>query len=340
MEKRNDLTVVPIERTILSREWLLIIAAFIASAALWIFLGVSSGRNASAQQSGIYNNAPQVKPLEVIFLDVNEGDCAFIRTPHGHTTLIDAGPGKGDYSPFDAGRQVVVPFLKSRHITKLDTLMMTHPHADHYGGMIPVMNAVDVGEFLDPGLQFPSKAYENVLKKVKEKSIPFKVITAPAILDWDKDLLVQVLWPENIPSRRDDPNNNSIVLRIQHGNIIYFFTGDMEAPVERELYAYGHSLDCTILKVPHHGSRTSSSRNLLNLLKPRLAVISVGRHNRFGHPKQEIVDRYRDMKIKILRTDQNGTIKTYSNGERVKVQPEYGAAFSIYPLPPKSPEGV
>jgi competence protein ComEC len=278
--------------------------------------------------------------MEVTFLDVGEGDSAFIRTPNGHTILVDAGPGKGKYSSFDAGERVVVPFLKKNGVTRIDTIVMTHPHADHYGGIIPVLKAVEVGEFLDPGLDFPARGYERLLLELKKRKIKYRIIHAPKILKWDPSIFVQVLWPEPGPQLPGDPNNNSIVFRMSYGDVVYLFTGDMELPVEEQLYAYGHGLRTTVFKIPHHGSNTSSTRRLLELMQPRLAVMSVGYRNRFGHPDQEVIDRLKEMGIRLLRTDRNRTIRTFCDGKRVRVIPGFGDPFTIYPYPDRIPEGV
>jgi len=337
MSSNSDATIVPAPNTVFFREWMLIFTAFLAAAFVWFFIAFEDSNTTSSATNKIAYQQGSTKELEVTFLDVGEGDCAFIQTPNGHTALIDAGPGKGKYSRFDAGEKVVLPFLISKGITHVDTLMMTHPHADHYGGMIPVMDAIEIGEFLDPGLDFPSRGYEKLLLKVEEKNIPYRIIQAPKILSWDPKVFVQILWPEQGSQRPKDPNNNSIVFRLVYSDIVYFFSGDMEIPVERNMYAYGEQLKTTILKIPHHGSDTSSTRILLNLLKPRLAVFSCGYNNRFGHPDLTIIERYNDLKIRTLRTDKHGSITTLCNGSRVKVTPKYGSPFTIYPFPAMLP---
>jgi competence protein ComEC len=340
MSSESKLTVIPSTARIVTGEWLLIMMAVAATVCVWIYFGHSTLNSSSASaQSGItYQKNPPRDELEVTFLDVGEGDCAFIRTPNGHTALIDAGPGRGKYSQFDAGLQVIIPFFKSRGITRIDSMVMTHPHADHYGGMIPVMKAVEIGEFLDPGLSFPSRGYEDLLLEVQRRKIPYKMTHAPLTLNWDPSIMVQVLWPEPGPSLPGDPNNNSIVIRLVYLDVVYLFTGDIEIPVERELYAYGKQLRTTVLKIPHHGSNTSSTRAFLDLLNPRLAVFSLGYNNRFDHPDQEVVHRYEDMDIRTLRTDRAGTVRTLCNGRRVRVMPEYGTPFSVYPFPSSTGE--
>ncbi len=341
MISNQDVAIIPSRSGLLNREWVLTIAILIVSGIVWGGIIYHSSRTNAAdpsQHGTTYSQAPDTKELEVTFLDVGEGDSIFLRTPHGRTILIDAGPGKGQYSDFDAGEKVVIPFLESRNIQRIDTLVMTHPHADHIGGILPVANKFAIGECLDPGLDYETAGYEKILTALLERKIRYQVITAPQILDWDKDMLVQVLWPEDSPNRPKDPNNNSIVLRVVYGDVVYLLTGDIETNVEQELYAYGKKLRTTILKVPHHGSQTSSSRQLLEYLMPRLAIFSLGLNNKFDHPDATIVNLYEEMKIKSLRTDRSGTIRTLCNGKRIKVAPEIGNPFTIYPFPSAEPE--
>ncbi len=338
MKIEKNVAIVPTSRSFLTREWLTVVIAIGAAAAIWVFTVQNNGIQAESDGKTPYTATTTSRELEVTFLDVGQGDSIFIRTPGGKNILIDAGPSRGEYSYFDAGTQVLLPFIKSRGITRIDTLVMTHPHADHYGGMIAVMGAVEVGEFLDPGLDHISEAYTKVLKLVQKKKIPFKLIRTPRVLSWDDNMLVQVLWPDDTGYIPSDPNNNSIVLRIVYGDVVYTLAGDMEKVVEEQLYPYREQLRTTVLKVPHHGSHTSSTRKLLEYMNPRLAIMTMAMNNRFNHPDKAVENRYLDRKIPVLRTDKNGTIKTLCNGKRVKVQPEIGRAFTIYPFPDQAPE--
>ena len=339
MNKRTKPAIVPKEPGGFRKEWICVVMLLITAGIVWSIIGYQSHLKASEEAlTEVYESLPVKKELVVTFFDVWEGDSALIQTPNGYTTLVDAGPGSNEYSRYDAADQVLLPYLKTNNITRIDTIILTHPHADHYGGLTKVMDAVEVGEFLDPGLNYPSKGYQDVLLKVKEKKIKYKIVSAPSVLNWDPSIFVQVLWPERGPYLPDDPNNNSIVFRLQYGDVVYFLSGDMELPVERELYAYGRQLRTTILKIPHHGSTTSSSRTLLEYMQPRLAIFSLGKNNRFGHPSATIVDRYRELGIKTMRTDRQGDVVTRCDGKQVLVQPEFGSPITLYPFPQESPE--
>ncbi|HPQ41378.1 MAG TPA: ComEC/Rec2 family competence protein [bacterium] len=332
MSRTHDVTIVPARPGLFSREWLTVLIVVLAAAAAWIIAWKQIDGTAAEQPA--YQVAQRIKELEVTFIDVGQGDSSFIRMPNGRTILVDAGPSKGMYSTYDAGEQAVIPFLQQKGIARIDTLMMTHPHADHYGGMQALLNSgIEIGEFLDPGMDHPTQSYRTLLETVGRLGIPFREIRAPNTLNWDSDVLVQVIWPEEGFSA-DNPNNASIVFRLVYGDVVYLFAGDAEAVVEGVLNAYGPGLRTTVLKVPHHGSDTSSTRSFMEYVIPRLAVISVGNNNRFNHPNPDIMDRYDRMNIPVLRTDKSGTITTKSDGTVVRVTPEMGAPFEIYPFPP------
>lgn len=329
---KNDVTIVPFRSGLLSKEWLTVMLIVAAAVAAWFIAWTQTGSEPAGEPA--YHVAKRIKTLEVTFLDVGQGDGCFIRTPNGHTILVDAGPSKGLYSTYDAGEQAVIPFLQQKGIRRIDSLVMTHPHADHYGGMHALLNSgIDIGEFLDPGMDHPVRAYRKLLETIGQLNIPYREIRAPNILDWDPDVLVQVIWPET-GYVSDNPNNVSIVLRLVYGDVVYLLAGDVEAEVEGVLSRYGTGLRTTVLKVPHHGSQTSSTRKIMELLVPRLAVISVGHNNRFNHPDPDIVDRYDRMNIPILRTDRSGNITTLCDGKVVRVKPELGTPFEIFPFPP------
>ena len=334
--KTHRLTVTPSRRSFIIKGWFWT-AGMVIITLLLVSFAWNQTRSIAESGGSVYHAAAPSHTLEVHFLAVGQGDCTFIKTPRGRTILIDAGPGEGEYSTFDAGKRIVVPFLKSMGVTHLDLMMLTHPHADHYGGMDAVLDAIEVDEYADSGLDYPSFAYESLLKKIRAKGINYNILTEPAVLDWDPDILVQTLWPETNPRRPSDPNNNSIVTRIAFGQVVYLITGDIESVVETELLAYGPQLRTTILKIPHHGSDSSSIRSFLELMAPRVAVFSLGLNNRFNHPSQSVVDRYREMGISTYRTDFNGTIRTICDGHTVRIKPQNGQPVTVYPFPDTPP---
>ncbi|MEW6555868.1 MAG: DNA internalization-related competence protein ComEC/Rec2 [Elusimicrobiota bacterium] len=256
------------------------------------------------------------KNLEVYFLDVGQGDGAFLKTPNGKNILIDAGQCALEDDEFDAGKEIVIPFLVKQGITKIDCIVASHAHADHIGGLISIMKKYPVGEVLDTGFPYPSPVYTRFLQVIKLKKIKYKIVTRGEILHWDADLSVEVLSP-NTNQLFDDPNNNSIVLKITYKNVSFLFTGDMETSAEESVLSnYKKSeLSAVILKVAHHGSRSSSTEDFLSAVSPEVAVMSVGRYNRFRLPHPTIVKRYNDFDIELHRTDKEGTIIVTTDGE-------------------------
>jgi len=338
VQNKTDVTIVPIKPGIFSREWLIVLLVIALAVSIWTIVWKQT--NSSLPGKNIYQVSKRLKEIEITFLDVGQGDSCFIVTPNGRKILIDAGPSGGIYSNYDAGKQVVIPYLQNRGIKKIDTLMMTHPHGDHYGGMHALLaSGIKIGEYLDPGMNHPSKSYMKLLMTIRDMQIPYKEIRAPKVLNWDPDIFIQILWPEK-DYITTNPNNASIVMRIVYGDVVYHLSGDAEADIERLLNAYGPAMRTTILKVSHHGSKTSSSRSFLENITPRLAIFSVGHNNRFGHPHKEILELFEKMNIPILRTDKNGTIRTISDSKVVRVIPELGSPFEIFPFPQLAPPNM
>lgn len=336
MSNQHDVTIVPIKSSVFNREWITVTVVICAAMATWLFFWNQT--ESSTLDEPVYTIQEKLKELEVVFLDVGQGDCCFIRTPNGHTALIDSGANSGKYSRYDAGRQTVLPFLKRKGISRIDSLVMTHPHADHYGGMMSLLDSdIQIGEYLDPGMDHPTQLYRDLLGMILQRNIQYRETKAPGVLHWDPEILVQVLWPE-AGFKPENPNNASIVLRIVYGDVVYMLTGDIEEPVESQLNAYGSALRTTVVKVPHHGSNTSSTRRFLENLTPRIAVISVGHNNRFNHPQKDVVELYDKLNVPVLRTDRTGTITTKTDGKVVRVSPELGASFDIFPFPPPAPD--
>lgn len=244
--------------------------------------------------------------LRITAIDVGQGDALAIRTPHGRWLLVDAGPR----SPtFDAGRSRVVPFLLRQGAKRLDLLVITHPDADHVGGAAAVVAALRVGGVLDPGVAAGRKQLVQVLREAAARgtrwyrSVPGGRVTVDGVR-------LELLAPaaddlEDV----DDANDYSVVFRLVYGRFSALFEGDAPESVEREVIERaGGRLSATLLKVGHHGSRTSTSEVLLDASEPSIALISVGRRNRYGHPSPEVLERLRLHSVEIHRTDREGTI--------------------------------
>lgn len=261
------------------------------------------------------------RELVVTFLDCGQGDAAVVQMPNGKVALIDGGPLE-DGDGFDAGRDVIAPFLEENKIRRIDFLVISHPHLDHIGGFKHILKNFEVGTVLDPGYSYPSPDYKDVLELVKARNVGYSVVRTGETLEWDPALKVKSLSPPS-PFPWDDPNENSLVLQIYHGKVGFLFTGDAEEASEYEMVIrYGHSLKTPILKVGHHGSNTSTKTEFLDYVAPETAIISCGRFNRFRHPSKKILSRLEDYKVKLYRTDEQGHIVIRSDGKKYKVEPQ------------------
>jgi competence protein ComEC len=250
--------------------------------------------------------------LFVYFLDVGQGDSTLFVT-EGKTILIDAGDA-------DAGDRLVAD-IRKLGITGIDLLVATHPHADHIGGMQTVLGAFPVGQVLDAGVPDPSPLYEHFLETIDRKNIPYRVAEQGQTIAVDPSLRVVVLWP---PARRsgDDPNDNSVVLRVSYGMTDFLMTGDLGGEPEDALVRSGFPLDAEILKVGHHGSSSSTSAAFFARVRPELAVISVGKDNPYGHPHTETINLLRNTRTAVYRTDRDGTIVIRTDGMSYSVKTE------------------
>jgi competence protein ComEC len=265
--------------------------------------------------------APALKnDLEVVFLDVGQGDCIYIRTPDEKHILIDGGGKSSSYTgSFDVGQDVVVPFLLKNGIGHLDLVVMSHAHDDHIGGLVPVLENITVKAFMEypPGEE--NENYVRLKRLVSEKGI--QSIYAHAGLSYriGRYVWMDVIYPEQYGAKlgaffdRGD-NNRSLVLLLRYKDASILFTGDIEADVE-EYLSSDWDFKVDILKVAHHGSNTSSTDVWLDAIKPKLAVIQVGK-NSFGHPNSEVLQRLEGKDIKVLRNDCHGAVvASYIKGE-------------------------
>jgi competence protein ComEC len=245
--------------------------------------------------------------LEIHAIDVGQGDAFAIRSPRGRWILVDAGPASGR---FDAGRDRVAPYLLRRGVHVVDVAVLTHPHADHVGGIAAVWRRIPINTVVDPAVPVPSPLYLDLIAEARAggrrwvagrsgREVRIDGV-ALHILAPDDDLLLDV---------PDDPNDFSVVFRLEYGRFAALFLGDAPRAVENRLVArYGQQLAASLLKVGHHGSRTSTGDSLLLAVRPRIAIVPVGRRNRYGHPDPGVVDRLRRHGVQVVRTDEAGSV--------------------------------
>jgi len=244
------------------------------------------------------------QPVRIEVLDVGQGDSILIRSPEGKTALVDAGPT----------RTTAVGVLKREGIKSLDLVAISHHHSDHYGGMDAVVRAFKPRYFLASSSGHTTTLYLKLLKTVEAEGLTvIQPTSRPRKIELGSVELT--LFPQP-PEDRKDENNNSIGLRVKYGSFSVLLTGDSEG-TERQWWLRNDPelvSSCTILKLPHHGSRNGTDARWLGAVRPQLAVASLGRNNEYGHPHPETIDLLRRSGVPLLRTDQFGTIAITSDG--------------------------
>ncbi len=253
--------------------------------------------------------------LTVHFLDVGQGDAAALRTPNGRWIVIDGGPRTPQG---DAGRRVVVPFLRGQGVGRVAVVVATHGDADHLGGLPAVVEAFDPDLVLEPGEPLGRPLYLEFLAGVEASGARWHAARAGDRVEVDS-VVLEVLSPDSLWMRLPlDVNDHGVVLRVRYGAVRLLFQADAGLPVEGRLAGTVGAVD--LLKVGHHGSRTATSDEWLEELAPRAAVISVGRNNHYGHPAPEVLERLGRHGVTVFRTDRSGTItfSTDGHGERVR----------------------
>ncbi len=246
--------------------------------------------------------------LRVTFFDVGQGDATFIETPGGNQILIDGGPD----SRILAKLGDVLPFWDR----SLDLVIVTHPHADHLAGLIEVVKRYDVDRVMESGVGHGTPEYAAWQALLKERDIPVVLARRGQRMDAGNSIMLDVLSPaEDAVASADKPHDANIVAVLTHGETTVLFTGDAEKILEyRLLFESPAMLDADVLKVGHHGSKTSSTEVFLKAVSPDSAVISAGKKNRYGHPHPDIIERLRQLNIPLRRTDTDGDIRLESDG--------------------------
>lgn len=274
----------------------------------WYFLAALALATGSIWSVVFWAEAHNGRVL-IHFFDVGQGDAIFIEAPNGNQVLIDGGPD----SAILARLGEVMPFWDR----SIDLLILTHPHADHLDGFLEVLGRYKVGGVLESGVNHSIPEYGEWHDVIGGKNIPLTIARRGQMIRMGNGAALHILAPITLFAGASPKNihDSSVVALFFFASTSAVFMADAEAPLEKELIGRGDFFSVDILKVGHHGSKTSTSKEFLASLRPKAAVIPVGRKNRYGHPYQTVIDRLKRFGVKIYRTDQDGSVTFASDGK-------------------------
>ena len=261
------------------------------------------------------------KETKIYFIDVGQGDSTLIITENKKNILIDGG-GNVTNKNYDIGENILLPYLLDRGITKIDYLFVSHFDFDHVGGLYEIIDKLNVDNIIIPKNKNISEEEKEFTKKAKEKHIKIYRLCQNDKIYIDKNTKIDILSPLNEEIEENYINNNCLVFKFTYNNFSMLFTGDIEEIAEKEILknVSKNILKSDILKIPHHGSKTSSTDKFLECVNPKIALIGVGKNN-FGHPSEEVIERLKSKNIKVYRTDLNGEIEIrVNNKNRINVK--------------------
>ena len=309
---------------------------------LWLAVGLSAAMIATALTRGwrrsIAGSAaaallvillwhpfpPDVHPgqLELTTIDVGQGDSLLVIFPDGKRMIVDGGGipvfGRRARSQLDIGEDVVAPYLWNRSIRSVDVVALTHGHEDHIGGLAALIEDFRPKE-LWTGATPESPSWHLVCEKAARYGVRIVPLEHGRRITFGGAQIAVFAPPEGYPAGSVPRNNDSLVLRLQYGRDAFLLSGDVERPIERRILAGDELRSAAVLKVAHHGSKTSSTAEFLDRVQPLFAIISAGLENSYGHPSADVLERLRERHAMVLRTDQDGSISIRSDGRRIRV---------------------
>ncbi|ACO86159.1 ComEC/Rec2 family competence protein [Clostridium botulinum] len=261
----------------------------------------------SQQSSNAVNTSNKSNELKVHYIDVGQGDSILVQTKDKNI-LIDAGTRKSSDS--------LISYLKQQHIKKLDYVIATHPHEDHIGGMPKVIEEFEISNFYAPKKTANTKIFKDMILQLKKKNLKINVAKKGISLDLSNNSSLDFLAP--VKDNYENTNDSSAVVKLTHGNTKFLFTGDAEKTSEKDILNSNEDLSSNVLKIGHHGSHSSSSKEFLDKIDPKIAIISCGKNNDYGHPHKETMKELNKRNIEVYRTDIDGNIVLTSDGENIK----------------------
>lgn len=252
-------------------------------------------------------------PLTVTFLNVGQGDCAWLKTPDGQDIVIDGG--------VESQGPIVLAYLQAHGVADIETMLLSHPDGDHVGGLITLLQNLPVAQFVGNGQSSDTAVYRRFANELLAHAVPTHIVRAGESLAWGA-VSAAVLNPAD--PLASATNDNSVTLRVSYGSVDFLFPGDISSDIESHILARGGAVEAEVLKVAHHGSQYSSSTAFLSAVQPHVAVIEVG-DNSYGHPTAETLSRLADAQATVYRTDRDGTITVTTDGTEWTVTTQVGA---------------
>ncbi|MCC5915347.1 MAG: DNA internalization-related competence protein ComEC/Rec2 [Balneolaceae bacterium] len=261
-------------------------------------------------------NRERSATLTVTVLDVGQGDAIHVETPNGKHLLIDAGR----WSPMgNSGDRVLIPYFRSIGVEEIDAVFLSHPHADHIGGMPDILRELKVQKIFQSDYEYDSRIYREMMTLTDQKNVPVITPFAGDLINMDPSIRIFVIGPERGALRPSNPNDHSLALKVVYGKSSILLTGDAENAQELAMARrYGDFLSSDIYKVGHHGSNTSSGAALLQYVNPQYSVASLALRNRFGHPGRNAVDNIYQFSNQKLYTSLEGAVRFESDGKRFR----------------------
>ncbi len=258
--------------------------------------------------------------LKIFFIDVGQGDSTLIQTTKNKNILIDGGGSEfGDY---DVGKNILLPYLLDRKVNTIDYMIISHFDSDHVKGLFIILKELKVKNVIISKQGKDSANFQEFLKIIANKKLNIIVVKKGDYIKIDEDTYIEILYPDEDLIQDNILNNNSIVCKVESNGLKMLFTGDIEQVAENSIYNIykdTNRLKADILKVSHHGSKTSSTEDFLKLVQPKIALIGVGKNNKFGHPNEVVIDRLKGCTSNIYRTDYTGEVIIEYVGKKLKI---------------------